>query len=271
MRQTRLATIGLIVIAVVIVGLVVLWQAPPRGERVRIAGVGEVAAVTRADAASELVLEEALQAAETEAMQQQVKAFIVHRRGHRVFEYFAAGISGASEIDGGELATAVLQLALHQPADAAADTAAIARHVSERIWLPLRAADAWLVDAGQAGPGQCCIEAQLDDWLRVADLVNGLGAYQGERVVAPDAVRGLLEGLQLQWAGDESFLARDGIAFDLADGARLWLAPRRGLTMLVWADGVQAHDTLLPNILMRGLNDAAPSIGGDISDLVPGH
>ena len=71
--------------------------------------------------------------------------------------------------------------------------------------------------------------------------------------------------------GDIAILARDGIAFDLADGARLWLAPRRGLTMLVWAEGVQAHDTLLPNILMRGLNDAAPSIGGDISDLVPGH
>lgn len=270
MKQPRLAAIGLLIVAVVAAGLVVLWLVPG-GERVRIAGVGEAAAVTRADAASELVLEDALQAAGAEARQQQVRAFIVHRRGHRVFEYFDAGISGASEVDGGELAAAVLQLALHQPEDAAADAVTRARHVSERIWLPLRAADAWLVDARQAAAGQCCIEAQLDDWLRVADLVNGMGAYHGERVVAPDAVRGLLDGLQLQWSGDEPFLARDGIAFDLTDGARVWLAPRRGLTMLVWADGAQAHDTLLPNILMRGLNDAAPAISGDISDLVPGH
>ena len=52
--------------------------------------------------------------------------------------------------------------------------------------------------------------------------------------------------------------------------ARLWLAPRRNIAILVWADDDTAHDTLLPNIILRGLNDVSPAIGG-IEDLVPGH
>jgi len=260
----------MVVAGLVVLGLVLLWPAP-RAERVRIEGTGEVAAVARADAASELVLAEALDAARAEAAERGVKAFIVHRRGHRVFEYFADGVSGDRQVDGAQLAAAVLQLALHQPEDATADLATAAQLVSERIWLPLRAAEAWLVDEAGVHPRRCCIEARLDDWTRVADLLNATGTYHGERVVPADAVRALLAQRTLQWSGDEPFLARDGAAFDLADGARVWLAPARGLTMLVWADGAQAQDTLLPNILMRGLNDASPAIGGDLPDLVPGH
>lgn len=265
----RTLTLGLVVAGLVILAIV-LWPTQ-RAERVRIDGAGEDAALARADAASELVLAEALDAARAEAAERGVKAFIVHRRGHRVFEYFADGVSGDRQVDGAELAAAVLQLALHQPEDATADPATAAQLVSDRIWLPLRAAEAWLVDEAGVRPRRCCIEARLDDWTRVADLINATGTYHGERVVAADAVRALLAPRVLQWAGDEPFLARDGAAFDLADGARVWLAPGRGLTMLVWADGAQAQDTLLPNILMRGLNDASPAVGGDLPDLVPGH
>lgn len=266
----RTLTLGLVMAGLVILAVVQLWPTQ-RAERVRIDGIGEDAALARADAASELVLAEALDAARAEAAERGVKAFIVHRRGHRVFEYFAGGVGGDHQVDGAELAAAVLQLALHQPEDATADLASVALHVSERIWLPLRAADAWLFDQGDLHPRRCCIEARLDDWTRVADLLNATGTYHGERVVAADAVRALLAPRPLQWTGDEPFLARDGAAFDLADGARVWLAPGRGVTMLVWADGAQAQDTLLPNILMRGLNDASPVIGGDLPDLVPGH
>lgn len=246
-----------------------LWWTPGAGERVRIAG-GE-AALPRADPESELVLAAALDAAREQAARQGARAFIVHRRGHRVFEYFADGRSGDSEVEGGQLAAAVLQLALHQPGDGTADATQAAALLAERIWLPLRAADAWLLDDA-ASPRRCCIRARLDDWLRVADLLNGQGAYLGERVVSPDAVRQLLATHPPgETGGDEPLLARDGISFDLQSGLRIWLAPRRQLTMLVWADEAGARDTLLPNLILRGLNDASPAISGDISDLVPGH
>jgi hypothetical protein len=51
----------------------------------------------------------------------------------------------------------------------------------------------------------------------------------------------------------------------------LWLAPRRQLAVLVWADAEVARDTLLPNVILRGLNDAAPAIDAGIGDIVPGH
>lgn len=235
---------------------------------VRIAG--EAAALPRADAGSEYILPEALVAVREQATRLGVRAFIVHRHGHRVFEYFAAG-DGSVVIDGGELAAVTLKLALHEPGQAEAlDAGAAAALVSERLWLPLRAADAWLSDIAAPGPRQCCIRARLDDWMRVGDLLLGQGAYLGERFIAADDVRQLLPAHPASTQGDEPLLARDAAAFDLAATTRLWLAPHRNLAVLVWADEKLAQDTLLPNIILRGLNDPAPAIGG-INDLVPGH
>ena len=116
------------------------------------------------------------------------------------------------------------------------------------------------------------MRAELDDWMRAGDLLLGQGAYRGERIVAADATRQLLAAhAPAPSLGDEPLLARDGTAFDLAPDVRLWLAPRRGLAILVWGTPEQARDTLLPNLILRGLNDVAPAIGGDISDIVPGH
>lgn len=260
----------ILVAGLLAVVVLLLWWAPWTQVRVRIAG--EEAALARATAESEFVLPAALDAARDQAESMGLRAFIVHRRGHRVFEYFGHGAAGYSEVDGGELASALLKLALHQPGDEAADAAQAAALISGRIWLPLRAADAWLLDEASAAPRSCCIRARLDDWLRMVDLVNGQGVYLGERVVPADAVRALLAGLPPgRMGGDEPLLARDGITFDLQPGLRIWLAPRRQLTMLVWADDAIAQDTLLPNLILRGLDDASPAISGDISDLVPGH
>jgi hypothetical protein len=231
---------------------------------------GEPAALARAEAQSEFILPEALEAAREQAARLGVRALIVHRRGHRVFEHFADG-DGNVLIDGRELAGAVLELALHEPGQAAAlDAPAAAELVSQRLWLPLHAGEAWLSARKDEGPRRCCIRARLDDWMRVGDLLLGQGAYHGERIVAADAARQVLAVHPAAGEGDEPFLARDPAAFDLADGARLWLAPRRNIAILVWADDDTAHDTLLPNIILRGLNDVSPAIGG-IEDLVPGH
>ncbi len=261
---------GWVLAAAIAIGLAaaVAWFAAGRTPSVRIAGEG--APLPQADAESEFISVAALAAARTESRRLGVRAFIIHRHGHRVFAY-PDQRDGARSVAGGELAAAVLQLALHPVEDAQAGATAVALRVSERIWLPLRAADAWLRTGPDDTMPRCCIEARVDDWMRVADLLNGHGAYLGERVVAADAIRALLAAHQAAVAGDEPLLARDGTAFDLAPDLRLWLVPRRGLTMLVWADAATARDTLLPNLVLRGLDDVSPAVDGDISGLVPGH
>jgi hypothetical protein len=126
--------------------------------------------------------------------------------------------------------------------------------------------------------------ARLDDWMRLGDLLLGQGNYAGQRIASPDWIRQLLardaEGRahpawlagQAPWQGDEPPVERDTFWFDLGRDLRIWLAPRRGIQVLVWAGGGQVRDTLVPNIILRGLNDQAPSIGGaGLHDLVPGH
>lgn len=267
--NSKVLLAGIAAVAMV-AAVLALWRPGPRIEPVRIAGAQ--AALPRAPAASESILPAALEAARAEAETRGVRAFVVHRRGHRVFEYFAAGVDGGAQVDGGALGAAVLQLALHEPGQAeSADVATAAALVSERLWLPLRAGGAALIESGAPGPRRCCMRARLDDWMRVGDLLLGQGAYLGERVLPADAARAFLAAHAMPPnGGDEPLLDREGTAFDLQRGVRLWLAPRRQLAMLVWADEPGARDTLLPNIVLRGLNDQAPAIGG-VGDIVPGH
>lgn len=264
-RAAPLVGIGLLVAAA---AALAAWWFTRGGEVLPIAG--EPAAVARAQAGDEGVAPAALDVLREEAARRDVHALVLHRRGHRLFEYFAHD-EAEEFVPGGKLAAAVLQLTLVEPGqrDSAA-AAEVARLVSERLWLPLRADEARLEDDG-ARPWHCCIRAHVGDWMRVADLVMAQGAYLGERIISADAIRELLQGQVTDWQGDEPLLARDGLAFDLAPGLRIWIAPRRQLTLLVWGDVATARDTLLPNIVLRGLEDAAPAIGGELSDIVPGH
>lgn len=258
------AVAGVAVLVAVVAGRWLL-----RDPAVRIAGVDS--ALPRAAPEAEFVLPAALDAALAEAMRRDARALLVHRRGHRVFEYLAAGTNGATKIEGGELVGVTLGLAMIEPELARSeDPAVLAGLLSDRLWLPLRAGEASL-SCGAGAADDCRIAARLDDWMRVGDLLLANGAYLGERFVSADVVRAVLARRQLQAQGDEPFLARDGMAFDLREGVRLWLAPRRQLAMLVWTGDDTARDTLIPNIILRGLGDAAPAIGGGISDIVPGH
>jgi hypothetical protein len=157
--------------------------------------------------------------------------------------------------------------------------------VSQRLWLPLQAADAWLWGRDDGALRvDCCVVARLDDWLRVADLLLQQGSYQGERIVSPDWIRALLNAdaqgqrhpvwlaAQRPWVGAEPPAAREVFWFDLAPDLRLWLVPRRALAVLHWTADASAHDTLRLNVVLRGLTDQAPAVSGaDLSDLVPGH
>ena len=162
----------------------------------------------------------------------------------------------------------------------------LASTISARVWLPLRAADAWLWGTGDAALRlDCCVVARVDDWMRVGDLLLQQGSYQGDRIVSPDWVRQLLAadvegarhpvwlGAQQSWVGDEPPATRDVYWFDLGSDLRLWLMPRRSLAVLHWAGNASAHDTLLPNMILRGLLDQTPALGGstELNELVPGH
>jgi hypothetical protein len=290
---------------------------------------GGATELPRATAEAELIAVEALQYATDTASKQGAKALLVHRHGHRVFEYFGDGRNGHAEIAGGELSAALLALSLGPLVDArrvepAAAVAAIreaamtgdswtnpwsaaakrrfslsappavlrkdldgsiANTVSTRVWLPLGAADAtlWGLDDARLRL-DCCVVARLDDWMRVADLFLQQGTYQGQHIVSPDWIRQLLAAdaqgqrhpvwldRQLPWTGDEPPAAREIYWFDLGTDLRLWLVPRRSLAILYWADERMARDTLIPNIILRGLQDQLPAGGTtELNDLVPGH
>jgi hypothetical protein len=297
--------------------------------RPRLAIAGEPAGLPRATPEAESLLPDALAQAREAAQKQEVEALVVHRHGHRVFEYFSAGRDGGAEVAGGELAALPLALALGVLADNGrvsfdaalqslrdamppakgwgnpwSDAARarftlrpapplllqdadgdVAHTLAQRVWLPLRAGPAslWGRDDG-ALRVDCCMVARLDDWMRLGDLLLGQGRYEGERLASPDWIRHLLatdaEGRahpawleqQEPWRGDEPPAARDTCWFDLGTDLRIWLAPRRGIAVLVWAGDGVARDTLIPNIILRGINDQAPAIGGGgLNELVPGH
>jgi hypothetical protein len=176
---------------------------------------------------------------------------------------------------------------------AAAWSPAAPEFLSQRLWQPLGAGDAWLWGAdAKTARIDCCTVARLGDWMRLSDLLLGQGVREGERIVSPQWVRTLMASPEpgaaprLKWlaepaeiGGDELPAARDAVAIDLSPELRLWLVPSRQLAILHWAsDAATARDTAIPNLLIRGIVDAHPaaihdgqSSGVAISDLVPRH
>jgi hypothetical protein len=298
--------------------------------RWRIEGAGS--AVPRATADAEFIAVEALDAATAYAKAQGSKALIVQRHGHRVHDFFADGVSGATQVVGGELAPALMALALassverrkltadealqllqkatattqrpmpRNPWSVAAreyfslppapqflleDTDGdLAQLLSQRVWMPLQAADAWAWGKNNAAVRvDCCVVAQLEDWLRLGELLADQGSYLGTRIIAADWMRSLLASdaagrwhpawlnKQRDWVGAEPPAAREVQWFDLGADVRLWLVPRRKLAVLHWSEGGNAQDTELLNLILRGLTDQLPSAVGEanLSELVPGH
>jgi hypothetical protein len=163
----------------------------------------------------------------------------------------------------------------------------VVQTLSQRVWQPLHARDAalWGNEAGQLRL-DCCLVAQLGDWMRIGDVLLQQGSLAGERLASPDWIRTLLSpeetgryrpawlSEQASWSGAEPPAARDTSWFDLGAGVRLWLIPRRGLAILYWAESAAAaRDTEMPNLLIRGLTDQAPPISGpsSLEQMVPGH
>jgi hypothetical protein len=163
----------------------------------------------------------------------------------------------------------------------------LANTLSLRIWQPLGAGDAYLWGYDDSHVRlDCCVAARLDDWMRMGDVLLRQGEYEGSRIVSVDWMRHVLAmdaggtnhpvwvGIPGALAGDEPPAARETYWFDLGPTVRLWLLPRRGLSILVWAASAsQARDPAIPNLLIRGLveQSVAPGATTNISDIVPGH
>lgn len=292
---------------------------------VRVAG-GAGTAPPRADAAAQNIAPEAIEAMLGLARQQQARIVILHRRGHRVAEYYGAGDSAMTELSGGALSPLPWVLALEarafeseqggsapgvepllaglastsmsetgswrnpwsraakehfgavaSEADARLPgTLRSAQLLSSQLWRRIGASDAAVqVDAGGLARVSCCFVAAAGDWMRLADLIIQQGEYAGERLVAAQAVQ------QLPWlhasaatTGDEPPATRDALALDLQHGARLWLAPQRGIALLYVAQpgSSLASDTALVNLVFRGIIDQqAPGADTTHSGGMPGR
>jgi CubicO group peptidase (beta-lactamase class C family) len=170
-----------------------------------------------------------------------------------------------------------------------------AQFVSEALWQPIGAGDAWvwLDRDGGAAHAECCMLARQGDWIRLAELLIKDGNYRGDEVIRPGWMAHMLvpargnetfgSYLRLgktQVAGTEPY-ASDGLFVVAGTGGnRLWLVPSMQLAILRMAPAQPAQralaweDTRIPNLVIRGARDYKPPQarpGGDISTIVPGH
>jgi hypothetical protein len=183
-----------------------------------------------------------------------------------------------------------------------------ASYISERLWKPIGAADAWLARDSEAGTprADCCLRARRGDWMRIAELLVNDGRFEGEEVVPPGWVWQMLApskvnprfGYQV-WIGSatstepapsggrssdvarlsEPYAADDTYLLMGVGKTRLWLVPSLRLTILrvgTTSDSDQDwDDARIPNLIIRGASDfvpkAAKSGAVDLSTLVPNH
>ena len=166
-----------------------------------------------------------------------------------------------------------------------------AAYLSETLWRPLGAADAWLwLDKpGGAVHAECCMLARQGDWIRVAQLLLRDGNYRGAELIRPGWVTLMRApargdpryGAFVQLAsppapGHEPYAARDLFLVGGTGGNRMWLVPSLQLAIVRIAPDTDAgwDDSRIPNLIIRGARDYVPPAaqpGADVSGLVPGH
>ena len=166
-----------------------------------------------------------------------------------------------------------------------------AAYLSETLWRPLGAADAWLwLDKpGGAVHAECCMLARQGDWIRVAQLLLRDGNYRGAELIRPGWVTLMRApargdpryGAFVQLAsppapGHEPYAARDLFLVGGTGGNRMWLVPALQLAIVRIAPDTDAgwDDSRIPNLIIRGARDYVPPAaqpGADVSGLVPGH
>jgi CubicO group peptidase (beta-lactamase class C family) len=167
-----------------------------------------------------------------------------------------------------------------------------ARYLSQSLWRPIGAGDAWLwLDRpGGTAHADCCMIARQGDWIRVGELLVADGNYRGDEVMRPgwvalmrtparsDPAFGAYVRLAAKAApGQEPYATRDVLTVEGAGGNRMWLVP--SLQLAIVCTGAPAgrdaawDDTRVPNLVIRAARDYLPPAqpGAEVSALVPGH
>jgi CubicO group peptidase (beta-lactamase class C family) len=165
--------------------------------------------------------------------------------------------------------------------------------VSQTLWRPVGAGDAWLwLDHPQGtAHADCCLISRQGDWMRIGELMLRDGNYRGDELMRPGWIAvmrapSLKEpqfGMFLRDGsrpapGRESYATRDVFVAGGKDGNRLWMVPSMGIVVLRTGTAEQGDaswdDARLPNLVIRGARDYLPPAalpGADLSAIVPGH
>ncbi len=168
-----------------------------------------------------------------------------------------------------------------------------AQFVSEALWRPIGASDAWLwLDRpGGTAHADCCMLAQQGDWIRIAELLVKDGNYRGEEVIRPGWIARMLVPAagnatygsyvrlgKASSAGTEPYATEDLFVVEGTGGNRIWVVPSMHLAILrmgrLRRRASDWDDTRIPNLIIRSARDYLPPQvrpGADISKIVPGH
>ena len=167
-----------------------------------------------------------------------------------------------------------------------------AQFVSEALWRPIGAGDAWLwLDRTAGAPHtECCMLARQGDWIRLAELLIKDGNYRGDEVIRPGWIARMLVpahgnetfGSYIRLAkinatGTVPYATEDLFVVEGNGGSRLWLIPSMQMSILRMGPAPERaadwDDTTIPNAIIRGARDYKQPLGSpsDISRMVPGH
>jgi len=268
--MTRRVALALALGAVVLGGVCALlvWRGAG-GARVLVNG-GDAGGLARATPESERLDAAALERAVHDPAAEGLRALVVMRDDHVVFERYGEGLKADSIVDSGPLAqvlVALLAAEALQEARLSAQAlngfdpnrlrAAIEAgtheryetYLSRKLWRRLNAAQAWIALSRRdaATPADCCFHARLLDWMRIATLLLDDGRFEGTQVVphgwvqrmlrpiSIDGQRGL--GVELVPAAQaaEPFAAGGVFWLRGAGRWRIWLVPPLRLAILFGA------------------------------------
>jgi CubicO group peptidase (beta-lactamase class C family) len=250
------------------------------GARVLVNG-GDGGGLARATPESARLDAAALERALHDPAADALRALVVMRDDHVVFEHYGRGLTADSIIDSGPLAQVLVALLAAQALQEGLLSAQVLNgfdpnrlragieagaheryesYLSRKIWRRLNAAPAWIAlpapDA--ATPADCCFHARVLDWMRVATLLLDDGRFEGTQVVPRGWVQRMLRptsidgqhgfGVELAPAAQAGEPFAAGGVFWLRGAARwrIWIVPPLRLVILFGADTPAASDARSP-------------------------
>jgi len=171
-----------------------------------------------------------------------------------------------------------------------------AQFVSQALWRPIGASDAWLwLDhPGGTAHADCCMFAQQGDWIRLAELLVKDGNYRGEEVIHPGWIARMVVpaagnaaygsyvrlgkvspaterlarespagmGLTGDPTGTEPYAVDDLFVVEGSGGNRIWAVPSMHLAILRMGrlprHASDWDETRVPNLIIRAARDYQP-------------